>query len=231
MTGIKGNKEKTYRQGNVNLTPEQIGAVAEDGDASDTTVAFASSDTPDVDASAWESVAKLTSGEKHASIFAKVSQMFKNVRYLYKMLGSTDISSIGGGTVTGAISSHNEAIAKLNRYSRFTVRKSSTDDSVTIRQTDCFTYGRLITICFSAIATVDMPIGNVWAYLPAEFAPATPKHGGIVSISNTIHGKTRDVVIDATNNTSGANVAIRQSATENVFANTIIDFYITYYQD
>lgn len=114
VTGIKGNKEKTYRQGNVNLTPEQIGAVAEDGDASDTTVAFASSDTPDVDASVWESVAKLTSGEKHASIFAKVSQMFKNVRYLYKMLGSTDISSIGGGTVTGAISSHNEAIAKLN---------------------------------------------------------------------------------------------------------------------
>ena len=107
VTGIKGNKEKTYRQGNVNLTPEQIGAVAEDGDASDTTVAFASSDTPDVDASAWESVAKLTSGEKHASIFAKVSQMFKNVRYLYKMLGTTDISGIGGGTVTGAIVSQN----------------------------------------------------------------------------------------------------------------------------
>lgn len=114
VTGIKGNKEKTYRQGNVNLTPEQIGAVAEDGDASDTTVAFASSDTPDVDASAWESVAKLTSGEKHSFLFAKISQMFKNVRYLYKMLGTTDISSIGGGTVTGAISSHNEALAQLN---------------------------------------------------------------------------------------------------------------------
>ena len=114
VTGIKGNKEKTYRQGNVNLTPEQIGAVAEDGDASDTTVAFTSSDAPDVDASAWESVAKLTSGEKHASLFTKVSQMFKNVRYLYKMLGSTDISSIGGGTVTGAISSHNDALAQIN---------------------------------------------------------------------------------------------------------------------
>lgn len=114
VTGIKGNKEKTYRQGNVNLTPEQIGAVAEDGDTSDTTVAFASSDTPDADASAWKSVATLTSGEKHSSLFAKISQMFKNVRYLYKMLGSTDISSISGGTVTGAISSHNEALAKLN---------------------------------------------------------------------------------------------------------------------
>lgn len=114
VTGIKGNKEKTYRQGNVNLTPEQIGALAEDGDTSDTTVAFASSDTPDVDASAWESVAKLTSGEKHTSLFTKVSQMFKNVRYLYKMLGSTDISSIGGGTVTGAISSQNEDLSQLN---------------------------------------------------------------------------------------------------------------------
>lgn len=231
VTGIKGNKEKTYRQGNVNLTPEQIGAVAEDGDASDTTVAFASSDTPDVDARAWESVAKLTSGEKHASIFAKVSQMFKNVRYLYKMLGSTDISSIGGGTVTGAISSHNEAIAKLNRYSRFTVRKSSADDSVTIRQTDCFTYGRLITICFSAIATVDMPIGNVWAYLPDKFAPSTEKNGGIISIYNMTAGRTRSICIDDTNNEDNKNVAIRQTIASNVPAGTIVDFYITYYQD
>lgn len=114
VTGVKGAKETSYRRGNVNLTPEQIGAVAEDGDASDTSVAFASSDTPDVDASAWESVAKLTSGEKHTSLFTKVSQMFKNVRYLYKMLGSTDISSIGGGTVTGAISSQNEDLSQLN---------------------------------------------------------------------------------------------------------------------
>ena len=112
VTGIKGNKEKTYRQGNVNLTPEDIGAVAEDGDASDTTVAFASSDTPDADASAWTSVATLESGEKHASLFSKISQMFKNIRYLYKMLGTTDISHIGGGTVTGAISSQNDALAK-----------------------------------------------------------------------------------------------------------------------
>ena len=114
VTGIKGNKEKTYRQGNVNLTPEQIGAVAEDGDASDTTVAFASSDTPDADASAWTSVATLESGEKHVSLFSKISQMFKNTRYLYKMLGTTDISRIGGGTVTGAIASQNEALATLN---------------------------------------------------------------------------------------------------------------------
>lgn len=40
--------------------------------------------------------------------------MFKNVRYLYKMLGTTDISKIGNGTCTGAISSLNSGLA--NKY-------------------------------------------------------------------------------------------------------------------
>lgn len=113
VTGVKGAKEASYRRGNVNITVENIGAVAEDGDASNTTVAFASSDTPDADVSAWTSVATLTSGEKHSSIFAKVSQMFKNIRYLYKMLGTTDISKIGDGTTTGAISSLNSSLANV----------------------------------------------------------------------------------------------------------------------
>ena len=38
--------------------------------------------------------------------------MFKNVRYLYKMLGTTDISKIGNGTCTGAISSLNSSLKK-----------------------------------------------------------------------------------------------------------------------
>lgn len=32
VTGVKGNKESTYRKGNVNLTPEQIGALPDDTD-------------------------------------------------------------------------------------------------------------------------------------------------------------------------------------------------------
>lgn len=80
-------------------------------DISNTTVTFASGDTADSGANTWTSVATMASGEKHASLFAKVSQMFKNVRYLYKMLGTTDISGIGGGTVTGAIVSQNIILA------------------------------------------------------------------------------------------------------------------------
>ena len=110
VTGVKGAKEDSFRRGNVELTAENVGAVPTDGDTAENTIAFTSSDVADGSASAWTSVAALTSGEKHLSLFAKVSQMFKNVRYLYKMLGTTDISSIGDGTVTGAI---NDVSGKL----------------------------------------------------------------------------------------------------------------------
>ena len=119
MTGVKGAKETSYRRGNVNLTPENIGAVAMSGDTASNVASFTSSDVADGSASSWTSVVTLTSGEKHTSLFAKVSQMFKNVRYLYKMLGTTDISSIGGGTVTGAISSQNKALAQLNNIGNY----------------------------------------------------------------------------------------------------------------
>ena len=74
---------------------------------------FTSSDVADGSATAWTGVNPLTSGETNKSIFAKLSQMFKNIRYLYKMLGTTDISSIGNGTVTGVLTSLNDSFTKL----------------------------------------------------------------------------------------------------------------------
>ena len=111
VTGIKGVNEDFFRRGNVVLTAENVGAVATGGDTAENTATFTSSDVADGSASAWTSVSKLSSGEKHSSILKKVSQMFKNVRYLYKMLGTTDISKIGNGTCTGAISSLNSSLA------------------------------------------------------------------------------------------------------------------------
>lgn len=51
----------------------------------------------------WSDVELLTSKEEQRSLFSKISTMFKNIRYLYKMLGTTDISQYSDGTVTGAI--------------------------------------------------------------------------------------------------------------------------------
>lgn len=120
VTGIKGVNEDSFRRGNVELTAENVGAVATGGDTAENTATFTSSDVADGSASAWTGVSKLLSGEKHSSIFKKVSQMFKNVRYLYKMLGTTDISKIGNGTCTGAISSLNDGLMLRPIYPLYT---------------------------------------------------------------------------------------------------------------
>ena len=75
------------------------------GDSKDNITTFTSSDTSTV--SEWTDVETISSGETHASIFSKISQMVKNVRYLWKLIGKTDISKIGDGTATGALSTLN----------------------------------------------------------------------------------------------------------------------------
>ena len=141
VTGVKGAKEESYRRGNISLTPQNIGALPEDGnavsatkaaqdgngrgiadtylekagDTQNNTATFVSADS--ASPAAWENIEVLKSGEKHSSIFGKISIIFKNVRYLYRLLGTSDISKIGDGTVTGAISringhSHDERYIK-----------------------------------------------------------------------------------------------------------------------
>lgn len=80
-------------------------AISGTDDTKDNIVSFTSNDT--TNPISWSDVSALTSGEKHTSIFTKISTMFKNIRYLYKLIGTTDISAIGNGTVTGGLSALN----------------------------------------------------------------------------------------------------------------------------
>lgn len=50
-----------------------------------------------------QEVSLISSGETHKSLFGKLSNVVKNVRYLLKIIGTTDISHLGNGTVTRAI--------------------------------------------------------------------------------------------------------------------------------
>lgn len=84
---------------NINLTDY----LKKTGDASNTTVAF----TEPAD------LAQPTTGEKLSGIIGKVSLAIKNIKTLISLIGNTDISSIGNGTVTGAISDVN---GKLSLY-------------------------------------------------------------------------------------------------------------------
>lgn len=82
---------------------EMVGGSVENTD-------FTSSDVADGQATSWTSVTPIVDDEPNVSLFTKLSQMAKNARYLYKLLGTTDISAIGDGSVTGAISGLNYTI-------------------------------------------------------------------------------------------------------------------------
>ncbi len=70
VTGVKGANETTFRRGNVNITPENIGALASEGDAKDTTVTF-------TQATARTNVA---SGDKMSILFGKIAKWFTDLK-------------------------------------------------------------------------------------------------------------------------------------------------------
>ena len=70
VTGVKGAKEVAYHRGNVSLSAANIGAVAEEGDASDTTVTF----------SAAAERANITTGEKLSALFSKIAKWLSDLK-------------------------------------------------------------------------------------------------------------------------------------------------------
>lgn len=70
VTGVKGAKEAAYRRGNVNLTAADVGAVAEDGDASDVTVTFSTADER----------TNITTGEKLSALFSKIAKWLSDLK-------------------------------------------------------------------------------------------------------------------------------------------------------
>lgn len=77
----------------------------------DHAAAFTSGDV--VSPTGWANIDVIATGEKLSSLIRKFSLTTKNVRYLWKLLGSTSLTGIGDGTVTGAINSLNTGIPAL----------------------------------------------------------------------------------------------------------------------
>lgn len=73
------------------------------GDGSNLTAAFEEATT----------LEELTTGEKLSSIFGKLKLAVKNLKSLIGLIGNTDISDIGDGTITGGLSDVN---GKLNWF-------------------------------------------------------------------------------------------------------------------
>lgn len=79
------------------------------GDISENIVTFTSYDEPTP--SDVIDVPKFTSGEKIKQLMSKVSACIKNMRYLINLFGNVDISALGDGTVTGAITTINNLLS------------------------------------------------------------------------------------------------------------------------
>lgn len=91
-------------------------------DTKDDTISYTSNDNSSIFNSgnlggqstyAWTAVSKIATGEKHSSLLNKVSTMFKNIRTIAKLIGTTDISSIGNGTLSGGISALNNDLTNV----------------------------------------------------------------------------------------------------------------------
>ena len=82
-----------------------------DGDTKDNVVTFHSGDMENP--TGWAEIVPVESGEIHSSLWRKISLGIKNLRYLKKMLGSTDISKLGDGTITGALGALNTEVDEI----------------------------------------------------------------------------------------------------------------------
>lgn len=126
------------------------------GDASNTTVTFTEP----------TALAEPTTGEKLSGIIGKVSLAIKNIKTLISLIGNTDISSIGNGTVTGAISDVN---GKLNK---FVTEKVELGSDVILNKSSNF------TITFNVTKTGYIPIVVCsWALYNRDDAQYTHVNG------------------------------------------------------
>lgn len=107
VTGVKGAKEVYYRRGNVNITPANIGAVAEGGNISDTTVTFADATTR----------ANLVSGEKVSVGFGKIKKWFADLKsFAFKGLVNNLTTSTTGSALDASQGKVlNDKYGELNR--------------------------------------------------------------------------------------------------------------------
>lgn len=126
------------------------------GDGSNLTAAFEEAIT----------LEELTTGEKLSSIFGKIKLAVKNLKSLISLIGTTDISTIGDGTITGGLSDVNGKLAVQDASARL----NPINGSLTYSQLR--KYGKVVTISFR-LTDCDIPYGTVICTLPEGYIPST----------------------------------------------------------
>lgn len=94
------------------------------GDGSNLTAAFEEATT----------LEELTTGEKLSYIFGKLKLAVKNLKSLIGLIGTTDISTIGDGTITGGLSDLNSNLENHKQSNATTLVTISTDGSYSLNE-------------------------------------------------------------------------------------------------
>lgn len=136
------------------------------GDGSNLTAAFEEATT----------LEELTTGEKLSSIFGKLKLAVKNLKSLISLIGTTDISTIGDGTITGGL---NDVNGKLD-----TTTEAIVHDNIT----GIFTYTRIGHMCIGCgtlTTTNDIDAYSaIVSNLPQTYT-SNPYPGAFVAEDNT----------------------------------------------
>lgn len=146
--------------------PDLTNYLTKTGDGSNLTAAFEEATTLD----------ELTTGEKLSSILGKIKLAVKNLKSLIELIGTTDISTIGDGTITGGLSDVN---GKLE-----TTTEATSHDNIT----GIFTYTKIGNICIGCgTLTVTSDIdaySAIVSNLPQTYT-GNPYPGAFVAEDNT----------------------------------------------
>lgn len=155
VSDLKNYYDKTTVDEKIDAIPKTdlTNYLTKTGDGSNLTATFEEATT----------LEELTTGEKLSSIFGKLKLAVKNLKSLISLIGTTDISTIGDGTVTGGLSDVNGKLKSVD-YD-ITIPSGVTTDFVHCKRT-----GNIVDFGFR-ILSGSIPYGSPLATLPADLHP------------------------------------------------------------
>lgn len=143
------------------------------------TTNFTSSDVADADATSWTSVTPITNNEPNVSLFTKLSQIAKNVRYLYKIISKINDTS-------DLLDSNDKNVITL-----------STGLSNITGYTSCYYKIGKVVYVHLAVKNIAQNTDTVLCNLPSGYRP---KEGSFRKACTSNIGYTADVAVLSTGN-------------------------------
>lgn len=139
------------------------------GDLKDNIVTFDSEDMANPEG--WSDVALISTKEKMSSLTWKLSLIAKNLRYLWKLIGNTQLS-IGDGTIAGAINTLNMDLGKIGEK-MFTIVTSKPSSKYTVYE-DSYLYRNSFGMVNLLLHVTATTVQNTWhniAFTTGDFSP------------------------------------------------------------